>query len=127
MVGTLQEAPTEGASWSLCTDQLGQFVTFEIDSALFEKAAIFKAAYWGTERSFLYLSQGNTRGQIRVELRPKKIDSTDLRELAREFFNALIDQQTRQIVFKESSAERDTLLAKAFSAGRTHLDPSALK
>ena len=93
---------------------------------MFEKAAIFKASYWGTERAYLYLSQGNAEGQIKVELRPKKIDHTDLRELAREFFNALIDHQTRQIVFKETSLERDVLLAKAFSAGRTHLDPSTL-
>ncbi len=126
MVGPLQDAPAEGASWSVLTDQLGQFVLFDIDSALFEKAAVFKAAYWGTERAFLYLSQGKTPGQIRVELRPKKIADTDVAGLAREFFNALIDHQTRLIVFKETSAERDTLLAKAFSAGRAHLDPSTL-
>jgi len=110
----------------MSTDQLGQFISFEIDTRLFEKAAIFKASYWGTERAYLYLSQGNTLGQIRVELRPKEINHTNLIELAWEFFNSLVDHQTRQIVFKETSVERDALLSKAFSAGRTHLDPASL-
>ncbi|MGQ5490858.1 His-Xaa-Ser system protein HxsD [Thauera sp. ZXT1-4] len=94
----------------------------EIDASLFDRAAIFKTAYWGTERAFLYLTQDKDAGRIYAELRPKKPDATDLETVAREFCNALIDQQTRQIVLRETSAERDVLLTKAFGAGRGHLD-----
>lgn len=109
-----------GFSWKL--DELGQFVVVEIDASLFDRAAIFKTAYWGTERAFLYLTQDKDAGRIYAELRPKKPDATDLETVAREFCNALIDQQTRQIVLRETSAERDVLLTKAFGAGRGHLD-----
>jgi His-Xaa-Ser system protein HxsD len=115
-----------GASFSFTVDGLGQSVIVEIDATLFDKAAIFKTAYWGTERAFLYLTQDKAAGLIYAELRPKKPDATDLETVAREFCNALIDQQTRQIVLQETAVERDVLLTKAFGAGRGHLDPATI-
>lgn len=97
-----------------------------IDVTLFDTAAIFKTAYWGTERAFLYLTQDKAAGRIYAELRPKKPDASELETVAREFCNALIDQQTRQIVLKETAVERDVLLTKAFGAGRGHLDPASI-
>lgn len=115
-----------GAGFSCRVDELGQSVVVEIDATLFDTAAIFKTAYWGTERAFLYLTQDKAAWRIYAELRPKKPDATDLETVAREFCNALIDQQTRQIVLKETVAERDALLTKAFGAGRGHLEPNSI-
>lgn len=116
--------PARGAGFSFSSDELGQSVVVEIDVTLFDSAAVFKTAYWGTERAFLYLTQDKAAGLIFVELRPKTPEATDLETVAREFCNALIDQQTRQIVLRETAAERDTLLSKAFGAGRGHLEPA---
>ena len=126
MAGVSNSPPGRGGGFAWTIDECGQAVVVEIDSALFDKAAIFKTAYWGTERAFLYLTQDKASERIYVELRPKKSDASNLESIAREFCNALIDQQTRQIVLKETALERDLLLTKAFGAGRGHLDPASI-
>jgi His-Xaa-Ser system protein HxsD len=102
-------------------DELGQAVQVTVDTNLYDKAAIFKTAYWTTERGYLFLSRKEGSDDICVEIR-KKSEGVDLEQLAREFCNALIDQQTRQIVLHETTDERDILLEKAFAAGRGRLD-----
>jgi len=117
--------PALVAGLSFSEDDLGLAITIDIDTELFEKAAIFKAAYWATERAYLFLTQDKDKKIIKAELRAKS-ESSALEQLARDFCNVLIDQQTRQYVLKETAAERDILLAKAFGAGRAHLDPTAI-
>lgn len=123
MTEVAQKTPLAGSGFSWVLDGLGQAVVVDIDATLFDRAAIFKTAYWGTERAFLYISQDNGAARIQVEMRLKKPNTGDLETVAREFCNALIDQQTRQIVLRETAVERDVLLTKAFGAGREHLDP----
>lgn len=128
LMETIQKNPAPAAGLFFLTDALGSAVTVEIDPELYEKAAIFKTAYWATERAYLYLSLNRETKAINVELRAKVEGGapSTLEQLARDFCNALIDQQTRQYVLKETAAERDVLLAKAFGAGRSHLDPMGI-
>ncbi|MDR0528178.1 MAG: His-Xaa-Ser system protein HxsD [Zoogloeaceae bacterium] len=106
-------------------DELGQSASVMVDTKLYDKAAIFKSAYWATERAYLFLSKEIENDNIRVEFRVKT-GETDLRQIVREFCNALIDQQTRQIVLRETANERDILLGMAFSAGYARLNPDTL-
>jgi len=121
-----ETAPSMGAGVSCTVDEMGLSVVVEVDATLFDTAAVFKAAYWATERAFLYLTQDKASRRIYAEIRPKRPNATNPETVAREFCNALIDQQTRQIVLKETAAERDVLLTKAFGAGRGHRDPASI-
>jgi His-Xaa-Ser system protein HxsD len=116
-----------GAGLSLAEDELGESVSILIDTRLYGKASVFKTAYWATERAFLYLNQTPDAQTLTVEVRSKDLNNHfSLSDFAREFCNALIDQQTRQLVLQETSVERNALLTKAFGAGRNHLDPEAI-
>ena len=109
------------------TDSLGESVVLLVDLDVFEKAAIFKAAYWATGKTFFYFLPIETSkpNLIQIEIRPK--DGKESAEyLAREFANSLIDYQTRQIVLRETAKARDALLNKAFGEGQKHLNPDAL-
>jgi len=123
MAGLPEKIPRQVGDFSYTVDELGQAVVVEIDATLFELSAIFKTCYWATEHAFLYMKQDKAAGIIHVEMRTKTTDNADLETVAREFCNALIDHQTRQIVLKETSAERDVLLAKAFGAAQGHINP----
>jgi|APEBP8051072266_1049373.scaffolds.fasta_scaffold06182_4 His-Xaa-Ser system protein HxsD len=116
---------TRGGGLEIALDALGETARLSVDLSLYDRAALFKTAYWATERAFLFLSVSGD-GKISVEIRPKKLGSGDVEQLAREFCNALVDQQTRQIVLSETASVRDALLTKAFGAGRSHLDPERI-
>lgn len=110
-------------------DDLGEFVTATIDLEVFEKAAVFKAAYWATNSAFLYFlpkEDAPKDNSLRIEIRPKVLGKVSAEQLGREFLNSLIDHQTRQIVLRETSGARDTLLHRAFGEGHRHLDPDTL-
>jgi His-Xaa-Ser system protein HxsD len=88
---------------------------------------VFKAAYWHTDRLYLFFSRGHVPDQIHVEIRPKQdIAQEALEAVARDFCNAIIDYQVRQEVIAETGEIRDTLLRKAFGEGRRHLKPENL-
>jgi His-Xaa-Ser system protein HxsD len=113
-------------SWT--TDSLGAFACLSVNTAVYSKTALFKAAYWYTERCYLFLSRPlDTPSTIQVEIRPKStISQPDLIALCREFANSLIDQQVRQEVIAETGNVRDALIKKAFFEGSNHLDPDKL-
>ena len=99
---------------------------FLIDTAVYSKAAIFKTAYWYTDRFYLFLDR-DAEAALRVEIRPKALEpKPDLVRSCREFCNALIDQEVRQHVLAETGEVRDVLLRKAFGEGKQHLDPTKL-
>jgi His-Xaa-Ser system protein HxsD len=109
------------------SDPLGTVASIIINSSVYTEAVIFKAAYWYTERFYLFLACDDDPQRIRVELRPKQSMGTDLlAATCREFCNALIDYRVRQEVLSETSEIRDILLQKAFGEGKQHLDPEKL-
>lgn len=99
----------------LTTDQLGDHSSVSIDPGLYSEAAIYKAAYWFTDRYYVFLDRAE--GRIIVELRAKESDGGDLRAACAEFCNALIDFRVRDIVAKETMPIREALLTKAFVEG----------
>ncbi len=99
------------------TDAFGDYVQVIIDRALYTDAAIFKTAYWLTDRFHIYLDT-LPHNRLRVELRTKGADSSELlSKAAGEFCSSLIDHRVRAQVLAETSDIRHSLVAKAFIEG----------
>lgn len=109
-------------------DSLGEAASVLVDTSVYTESEVFKAAYWYTDRYYLFLSRdGGGRKYIRIEIRPKlPVELDQLTNACREFCNALIDYRVRRMVLAETSTIRDTLLRKAFGEGYNHLDPAKL-
>jgi His-Xaa-Ser system protein HxsD len=97
------------------TDELGVYAWIRVDPSVFSQIAVLKAAYWLSERFYLYLAR-TTDGALLVELRHKTSSGTseELTSACREFCNSVLDQEVRQHVLHETSAVRDALIRKAF-------------
>jgi His-Xaa-Ser system protein HxsD len=110
------------------TDSLGTIACLSVNTSVYSKTAVFKTAYWYTERCYLFLSKPlDLPDTIQVEIRPKSTVSKDeLIAMCREFANNLIDQQVRQEVIAETGSVRDALIKKAFFEGSHHLHPDKL-
>lgn len=96
------------------TDQLGALASITVDPSVYETDTIFRAAYWFTDRYFVYLRR-SADNQIRVELRAKEGSGADLDRACAEFCNSLIDFRVRQMVAAETAGVREALVTKAFS------------
>lgn len=123
-----EDRRNSGGFW-LTVDELGDAAVLTIDLSVFDKAAVFKAAYWATGKAFLYLfpTDASSGSQVlRIEVRPKSAGDGTAEHLAREISNSLIDFQTRQLVLRETSGARDAILRRAFGEGHKHLDPDTL-
>jgi His-Xaa-Ser system protein HxsD len=119
----------ESGGFTLTTDALGDAAILTVDLGVFDKAAVFKAAYWMTDRVYLYFLPSSGERELKtlqIEVRPKALGKATAEQLAREFANSLIDFQTRQIVLRETSGSRDVLLHRAFGEGHKHLNPETL-
>jgi len=101
---------------SIESDVLGNFAKASIDPAVYSEAAVFKIAYWMTDRFFLFLDKDQD-GRWIVELRNKPDNQADLQAALSEFCNALIDFRLRDIVNAETGAIREALVRRAFMEG----------
>ena len=101
----------------LGTDTLGEYAHVLIDRELNGDTAIFKTAYWFTDRFYIFLDS-TPDNRLSVELRPKASSSpTDLQATCAEFCNSLVDFRVRAMVLKETHAVREALVTKAFMEG----------
>ena len=98
------------------TDLLGDSAVVTIDPTVYSETAIFKTAYWFTDRFYLYLDR-TAAGAVRVELRSKEGLSADLVQSCSEFCNSLIDFQVRELVSRETAGIREALVKHAFLQG----------
>ena len=113
-----------GIEYSL--DDLGKSATICIDTRVFSEASILKTAYKLTDEYYIYLSRFSENPDVFIsaELRLKDFSKNSiplLEESCRKFSNSLIDQEVRQIIQKETSKLRDTLVHKAFFEGNPRL------
>lgn len=110
-------------------DDLGAFARIQIDSTIYGETALYKSAYWFTDRYYIYLQRDRLRHDwIEVEIRPKNAKPTEptLDIAVREFVNHLLDQKVRQDVLAETSGLRELLLRKAFFEGSSAKAPPTL-
>lgn len=101
----------------ITSDTLGDFAFVNIDKELYCEVAIFKTAYWFTDRFYLFLDSTED-GRVTVEFRAKTSSSpTQLQEACAEFCNSLIDFRVREEVRKQTGPIREALVTKAFMEG----------
>jgi len=93
------------------TDVLGDLATVDIDGSVYSDTAMFKTAYWMTDRFYLFLDR-NSSSSLRVEIRNKPSQNVDLQQACAEFCNALIDFKVRDIVNQETRGLREALVQK---------------
>lgn len=100
------------------TDALGEYAQVLIDRQLYSDTAIFKTAYWFTDRFYVFLDAAPDN-RLLVELREKDASpqKTDLQIACAEFCNSLVDFRVRSMVLTETSVVREALVAKAFMEG----------
>src|SRR5262245_12277589 len=101
---------------SVETDVLGDLAKASIDPAVYTEAAVFKTAYWMTDRFFLFLDRDQD-GRWIVGLRNKPDSQADLRLALSEFCNSLVDFRLRDIVNAETGSIREALVRFAFMEG----------
>lgn len=98
-------------------DVFGDCAKITVDKELYSEAAIFKAAYWFTDRYYLFL-EPTPNGEIAIEIRGKAtMTADDLKAAASEFCNSLIDFRVRERVMQQTATIRDALVVRAFAEG----------
>jgi His-Xaa-Ser system protein HxsD len=97
-------------------DLLGSLGVITVDPAIYSENAIFKAAYWFTDKHYVFLERADS-GAIKIELRNKPGSNADLATTCSEFCNSLVDFRVREIVNNETSGIRETLIKRAFLEG----------
>lgn len=93
----------------------GDTLRVELNLALYPLSVVFKACYLFTDRTFVYLCPVSPN-QVHVYLKAKRND-LDLRALAGEFLNELVNQRLRFDIATETGKIRELLVAQAFAEG----------
>jgi His-Xaa-Ser system protein HxsD len=99
------------------TDILGDCARIWVARAIYSDVAVFKAAYWATDRFYLFIDADGA-DRLSIEIRSKDDTSSDLSSAAREFCNSLVDFRLRDIVNAETGSIRDSLVRRAFQEGQ---------
>jgi len=98
------------------TDVVGSLSRVSIDVNTYSEVAVFKTAYWWTDRYFVFIDREDNCRWI-VEIRNKPGKTSDLQEATAEFCNALIDYRLRDLVTAETGSIREALVRRAFMEG----------
>lgn len=86
-----------------------------IDPSVYSLDAVMRTCYWFTDRCWIFIEK-NENGFFVVSLEGKKPDA-DLRALAGEFANGLLDHQLRVNINAETQVVRSLIVGKAFAEG----------
>jgi His-Xaa-Ser system protein HxsD len=86
-----------------------------VEESIYSKEALLRTCYWFTDRCYLFISRPGPY-QFSVRIRPKT-RGLPLESISGEFENALIDQQLRQDIDRETERLRELIVAKAFAEG----------
>lgn len=92
-----------------------------IDETIYGREAVLRTCYWFTDRCYLFISRPSP-GHLAVTVRPKA-GGPALEVVAGDFGNALLDQQLRIDIERETRTLRDLIVAKAFAESGVLEDP----
>ncbi len=99
----------------------GDELTLLVEESVYTKETLFRACYWFTDRCYLFISRAAPATfAVRVKAKP---GGPALETVAGDFKNALLDQQVRQDLSRETSSLRELIVAKAFAEGNFLDDP----
>lgn len=90
-------------------------VSFVVDEAMFSRDVVFGAAYLFVDRCWVFLSSPSAQEiEVRLTSRNASVSEEELRELAGEFANELLNQGVRTQVGEKTAQIREYYLARAF-------------
>jgi len=92
-----------------------------VDESVYSREVLLRTCYWFTDRCYLFVSRAGS-GVFSVRIRAKA-DGKALDTISGDFENALIDQQVRQDIERETARLRELIVAKAFAEGQDLDDP----
>lgn len=87
--------------------------TYEVDTSLYSREALFRACYLFTDRCYLFLRQLEN-GNIAVDFRGQET-ATRLEHVVGAFANELINQRLRADISRETQSIRELIVAQAFA------------
>ena len=94
-------------------------VSFALDESMYNKDAVYGAAYLFIEKCFVFLSRPD-ENFIGVRLRSRtETTEQELEEIAGEFVNELLNQMVRHQVGESTARIREYYMARAFFASDT--------
>jgi His-Xaa-Ser system protein HxsD len=95
----------------------GSRIVLEVDTLIYSREAVVRAAYKFTDRCHVLLDTHPTRSNhLRVYIDPK-VEVTELHSLCGEFANELLDQRLREILESQFGEVRTLIVAQAFAEG----------
>lgn len=92
-----------------------------VDESIYSREALLRTCYWFTDRCYLFVSR-SAPNQFSVHIRAKA-GGPALGSISGEFENALIDQQVRKDIERNTARIRELIVAKAFAEGQDLDDP----
>lgn len=99
----------------------GEELVVDVDETIYSREAVLRACYWFTDRCYLFISRA-APGRLTIAIRSKRGGET-LPQVAGEFSNALLDQQVRLDIERDTRGVRELIVAKAFAEGNILDDP----
>jgi His-Xaa-Ser system protein HxsD len=96
----------------MSTDQ--STLVLHVDEAIYNRTTVLRAAYWFTDRCYLFVTRSNP-GILDVHIRPKDTND-DIASISGEFENSLLEYELRRLIQDESGKIRELLVAKAVNA-----------
>ena len=84
-----------------------------VDETIYSREAVLRTCYWFTDRCYLFVSR-SAPDCLTVSVRAKP-GRLALDAVAGEFANALLDQQVRLDIERETRTVRELIVAKAFA------------
>lgn len=85
-----------------------------VDETIYSRSAILKTCYWFTDRCYVFVYRHDGE-HLAVRLTAKLGDISLLEAVVGEFENALLDQQLRFEIERETATLRELIVAKAFA------------
>jgi His-Xaa-Ser system protein HxsD len=94
-------------------------LTVDVDETIYTRATVLRAAYWFTDRCFLFITRpASGRLAVHIKAKPPTLEQPapeNLEAVAGEFTNALLEYQLRQDIEAQTGKIRELLVAKAFA------------
>jgi His-Xaa-Ser system protein HxsD len=115
----MRQRPTDGNAIHATVEN--DALTLFVDESVYSRETLLRTCYWFTDRCYLFISRAGS-GVFSVRIRAKA-DGKALDTISGEFENALIDQQVRQDITRETARLRELIVAKAFAEGQDLDDP----
>ena len=89
-------------------------LTMILDTTIYPLEAIQRACYWLTDRCHVLLEPAERPQDIRARL-VSKAPRQDMREIAGEFGNRVLDEELRRQIRDETKTIRDLIVTQAFA------------